>query len=108
MSIWMLSNLHGVDLKKCLVQPEGYGLLEHFSDTGPNKGKNLDMWIVLEEEPGSNTGYLIVFDDKRPNMDLADLELAICHQGYLGQFVLEDPLGQECETAHLTDTTASI
>lgn len=39
---WELSNLHGVDLKRCLVPP----MLRAFD--GASSG---DHWLVLEEDP---------------------------------------------------------
>lgn len=52
-----ISNLHGVDLRKCLVEP----YLETLEDSF-NKGQTVRMYVVLKEHPNSDQGYQIVFD----------------------------------------------
>ncbi len=52
-----ISNLHGVDLKKCLVEP----YLEILEDSF-NEGQTIQMYVVLKEHPESDEGYQIVYD----------------------------------------------
>jgi len=63
------SNLHGVDLRKCLVQPRKVSCRNTFPKL--DDGKPLDLWIVLEETPGEKGGYLIVYDEIRKAFGLA-------------------------------------
>jgi hypothetical protein len=66
---WSQSNAHAVDLRQCLVQP--------WKATGRNTfptldgGKPLQLWVVLEERPGTKYGYLIVFDETQRECGLA-------------------------------------
>jgi hypothetical protein len=53
------TNLHGVDLKKCLVEP----YLETLEDSF-NEGQTVQMYVVLKEHPDSEEGYQIVYDPK--------------------------------------------
>ena len=62
---WDISNAHGVDLRKCLVQPEKKNY-----KTGTN-GEMRELWLVLEEDPIDRLGYKIVFDEKRRKFGLA-------------------------------------
>jgi hypothetical protein len=64
------SNAHGVDLRRCLVQPRNVSCRNTFPKL--NSGKPLQLWIVLEETPGEREGYLIVFDDRQRLFGLAD------------------------------------
>ena len=59
---WDLSNLHGVDLKRCLVPP----MLRAFD--GASSG---DHWLVLEEDPIGRRSYKIVFHEERMTFGLA-------------------------------------
>jgi len=67
---WSQSNSHGVDLRKCLVKPRKVACRNTFPKL--NKGKPLQLWIVLEETPGKTDGYLIVFDEAKHLFGLAD------------------------------------
>ncbi len=50
---------HGVDLSRCLLaRPERRTFLDSFDGNRP-----VQMWLVLEEDPASRSGYQIVFDD---------------------------------------------
>ena len=54
------TNLHGVDLLKCLVDPpRRRTYLDSFDANAP-----LELWLVLEEDPEGHNGYEIVFDEK--------------------------------------------
>lgn len=67
---WSRSNSHRVDLRKCVVRPRKVACRNTFPKL--NGGKPLDLWIVLEERPGTKDGYLIVFDEQRKVFGLAD------------------------------------
>lgn len=67
---WLQSNSHGVDLRACLVEPRRVSCRNTFPML--NGGQPLELWIVLEETPGSSDGYLIVFDDVQEKFGLAD------------------------------------
>ena len=54
-----VSNLHGVNLKKCLIEPYLETLEALF-----NKGQTIQMYVVLKEYPDSDEGYHIVYDPK--------------------------------------------
>jgi hypothetical protein len=69
---WSLSNLHGCDLKRCLVPPElreyddcGFG--RPFADPPPA----IRLWLVLEEVPEERNGYKIVYDEESGMFGLA-------------------------------------
>lgn len=61
---WSISNLHGCDLKKCLVRPRK----RPFVVFG---GEKRDFYLVLEENPETCDGYKIVFDDEKKRFGLA-------------------------------------
>ena len=60
---WSISNLHGCDLKKCLIRPKRRKL--HFGK------ETKEFWIVLEENPETLEGYKISFDDEAKKFELA-------------------------------------
>jgi hypothetical protein len=66
---WSQSNSHGVDLRRCLVQPREVSCRNNFPKL--NGGKPFQLWIVLEESPGKRDGYLIVFDERQRMFGLA-------------------------------------
>ena len=55
---WSTTNAHGVNLHKCLVQPQKLS----FADSPASNG-HVDLWLVLEEDPVTKGGYQIVFDE---------------------------------------------
>lgn len=63
---WSLSNAHGVNLRRCLVIPTIQIYENSFRD-----GETLELWLVLEETPGDESGYKIVFDEKSGAFGLA-------------------------------------
>jgi hypothetical protein len=67
---WSQPNDHGVDLRKCLVQPRKVTCRNTFPKL--HGGRPLQLWIVLEETPGKRDGYLIVFDETQRVFGLAD------------------------------------
>lgn len=54
---YSITNAHGVDLKKCLVEP----YLQKFEKSF-KKGEMVDVYIVLEENPESKNGHQIIYD----------------------------------------------
>jgi hypothetical protein len=52
-----ISNLHGVDLNKCLVEP----YLEICEDSF-HEGQTIELYVVLKEHPESDDGYQIAYD----------------------------------------------
>ncbi len=81
-----LAHSHGVDLGRCLVTPRKL----QFKNSFPNykRGEPLDLWIVLEETPGTRGGYLIVYNEEEREFGLAvwgdDLPIFI---GCYGTFI---------------------
>jgi hypothetical protein len=67
---WSRTNAHGVDLKKCLVEPRKVNCRNTFPLL--RGGQPLPLWIVLEEKPDEKEGYLIVFDEETRKFGLAD------------------------------------
>ncbi len=72
---WDQSNAHGVDLRKCLVQPKRVEMGVSIPNPG---GKAVDttvwVWIVLEENPMKRDGYKIVMEEDTREFGLAMLE----------------------------------
>jgi hypothetical protein len=64
---WSLSNAHGVDLKRCLIVPP----VKRVYEDSFKEGETLELWLVLEEIPESNSGYKIVFDEASGMFGLA-------------------------------------
>ena len=65
---WALSNDHNVDLRTCLVRPTLCKLQDPWSD---DAGGTVVLWLVLEEDPETKSGYMIVFDDREGDFGLA-------------------------------------
>ena len=83
---WSRTNDHRVDLRKCVIKPR----LVSCKNTFPKLrgGKPLDLWIVLEEHPGTTDGYLIVFDEENHRFGLADYSGATpVFLGFHGSFL---------------------
>src|SRR5215211_6685835 len=80
---WSLSNAHGVDLKRCLVNP----ILQRYDNF--NQTENLRLWLVLEEMPDDKSGYKIVFDEKSKMFGLAMSSFGGCDifLGFYGTFL---------------------
>ena len=60
---WSISNLHGCDLKKCLVRPKKRKL--RFGN------ETKEIWIVLEENPETLEGAKVFFDKETKKFGLA-------------------------------------
>jgi hypothetical protein len=63
---WSITNAHGVDLKKCLVEPKK-GIFENSF----NKNKRIELWLVFEENPIERNGYKIIYDENMNSFGLA-------------------------------------
>ncbi len=55
---WDRSNLHGVDLRTCLLDPQ----LTKCIDAGT--GQPVDLWVVLSEAPGNTSCYGVAYDER--------------------------------------------
>jgi hypothetical protein len=56
---WDRSNLHGVDLRRCLVRPEKLGVVAAADET------DSEVWLVLLEHPEPpRLGYGVAYDEK--------------------------------------------
>jgi hypothetical protein len=92
---WDRSNAHGVDLRKCVVRPpvlKEYQEVVALSQTTDKQGTVVvewgevprNLWLVLEEVPGTIHGYVIVYHEQANLFGLA-LEGAVV--GYYGNFL---------------------
>lgn len=63
-SDWSITNLHGCDLKKCLIRPQKRKLDFHYSIR--------EVWIVLEEYPETLDSFMIFFDEENNRFGLAE------------------------------------
>jgi hypothetical protein len=79
---WNRTNLHGVNLRKCLVDP----MLMKFTD--PRGESSLDGWLVLREHPEKNSGYAVVYDEAAGKFGLAQFAEGYepCLFGLYGDF----------------------
>ena len=59
-----ISNLHGVDLKKCLIKPIRQKYVSSLNDN-----LTFDFWTVLEETEDKN-GYKIFYDEDENSFGL--------------------------------------
>src|SRR5262245_22614344 len=81
-----IQNLHGVELPRCLVPPRRVTCRNTFPQL--RGGKALDVWLVLEEMPGSHDGYVIVFDEINQQFGLAGWNNGgLSFFGYHGTFL---------------------
>ncbi len=69
---WDQSNAHGVDLRKCLVEPKrvemGASIPNHGGDAVDT---TVWVWVVLEEDPEEEKGYKIVMEEETCEFGLA-------------------------------------
>jgi hypothetical protein len=63
------NNPHRLVLRKCLVGPQRVTCRNTFPAF--RSGKPFEAWLVLEELPNSNDGYLIIFDEELGKFGLA-------------------------------------
>ena len=69
---WSLTNLHGCDLRRCLVSPK----LREYDDSGGGRPlvdppPVIRLWLVLEETPEDRDGYKIVYGGEAGMFGLA-------------------------------------
>ncbi len=57
---------HGIDLSRCLILP----LRQRYEDSFL-EGRTVELWLVLEENPEGESGYQIIFDERRRQFGLA-------------------------------------
>jgi hypothetical protein len=65
---WDRVNPHGVDLAVSVVEPRRVRCRNTFPKL--DGGAPLDLWLVLEEVPGSRNSYVIVFDERNGKFGL--------------------------------------
>ena len=83
---WDRTNPHGVELRRSVVEPRKVWCRNTFPRL--KAGRPLDLWIVLEETPGTKAGYLIVFDERNGKFGLADWsDDTVVFLGYHGTFL---------------------
>jgi len=56
----------GLELRQCLVEPR-----KRVSRKVGSGGQPVELWVVLEKDPGTHRGYLIVYDERREAFGLA-------------------------------------
>lgn len=66
-----LDQSHDFDLDSSLVTPRRASVRNTFPHPDSPNPKYLDLWIVLEENPGATEGYIIVFDEENRRFGLA-------------------------------------
>ena len=80
---WHRSNLHGVDLRACLLEPRLTECLD------PVRGGRTQLWVVLSEVPGSDNCYGVAFDEGSKEFGLVEFNpgsppvLVGIHGGFL-------------------------
>jgi hypothetical protein len=80
---WDRSNLHKVNLQRCLVEPPRRMTFLDASDEKP-----VDAWLVLHEDPKSELGYAVVYDEESGEFGLAQFATGYepCLIGIYGDF----------------------
>ena len=86
---WTQSNLHGVDLQRCLLRdPVLTTCVNSFCDSAKPEDKDnepqLILWLVLEEDPVTKKGYQIVYNERT---DLFGLAIGGTFLGFHGNFI---------------------
>ena len=79
---WHRTNLHGVDLRKCIVPPERKSVLDAAGE------KSCEAWLVLLEHPDKKLGYAVVYDETSGDFGLAQFAEGYepCLFGLYGDF----------------------
>jgi hypothetical protein len=79
---WNRTNLHHVDLRQSLVDPQQLNFV--WADGSPAPS----LWLVLREIPGSDSGYAVVYDEESDEFGLAQIENGYtpCCFGLYGDF----------------------
>ena len=70
----------GVNLDRCLVVPR------RMTFAGHAEGDTWDLWLVLEEQPETRSGYKIVFDEETKQFGLASGTRSV-FIGFYGTFI---------------------
>ena len=80
---WSRSNLHGCDLRECLVDPPQKLTLINATDEAETNG-----WLVLREDPAGGAGYGVVFHEASGQFGLTQFADSYrpCLIGIYGQF----------------------
>jgi hypothetical protein len=74
---------HGVDLQRCLVQPN----LQRFKGY-PEGSPDWELWVVLEEDPVGCAGYKVAYDPEDQVFCLAyGQQPDASHVGHYGSFL---------------------
>jgi hypothetical protein len=85
---WSLTNLHGCDLKRCLVFPTLHEFEDHGSFPVEARVETIRLWLVLEECPEDWSGYKIVYSDVHDMFGLAvDDKPMYSFIGFYGTFL---------------------
>ena len=79
---WDRSNLHGVDLRRCLVPPKQVTAINAGDET------ETPVWLVLLEAPDTRLGYAVAYHEESKQFGLVQLtkEYAPCLIGLYGGF----------------------
>lgn len=87
---WSISNAHGVDLKRCLLPKPVMSLFQDMSGRNPDPSRTINLWLVLEEDPDTRSGYKIVYDEQKNMFGLAikdQVENIPIYLGVYGSFL---------------------
>ena len=64
---WAHTNLHGVELRRCLLaEPRRIAV-----QLPVREPLTQDVWLVLEEEPGADGGYLVTYSERSGSFGMA-------------------------------------
>ena len=63
------NNPHGLDMSRCLIEPER--VVCKITFPAFRAGKPFEAWLVLEELPNNDDGYRIIFDEELGKFGLA-------------------------------------
>ena len=80
---WSMTNAHGVDLRKSLVDP----IRQEYLSWDRHR---VDLWLVIEEDPIKRNRYKIVFDSRNGKFGLATSSVSDekdIFLGYYGSFI---------------------
>ena len=86
---WTQSNLHGVDLQRCLLRDPVLTTYvnSHYDFAKPEDKDNepqSQLWLVLEEDPVTKKGYQIVYEERTDKFGLA---IGSTFLGLCGNFI---------------------
>jgi hypothetical protein len=80
---WDRSNLHGVDLRRCLMRPEVIVAVDAVDES------DVEVWLVLLNHPDTRLGYGVAYDEKSGKFGLLQFVegYAPCLLGLYGGFL---------------------